>query len=68
MVKRLALRLAFLLSLSPQTLMAADPIDVNVNVSVGESSDCVILLHGLAPYVDVYGEYGTGLFIQQGIQ
>lgn len=48
MVKRLALRLAFLFSLSPLTLMGADPIEVNVSVSMGESSECVILLHGLA--------------------
>ncbi len=48
MVKRLLLLMACVLSLSPLTSMGADPIDVHVNVSVGESAECAILLHGLA--------------------
>lgn len=61
MFKTPSLVLAFLLSTMPIKAMGVDPIDVHVNFAMGESSECVVLLHGLARTASSMALMGEGL-------
>lgn len=61
MFKLITIIFAFLISTFSIQTLSAEPIDVHVSFTEGESTTCVVLLHGLARTASSMGLMGQGL-------